>query len=161
MRSPAALYPSAFARPGLLRRSAPFLGAMLLALAVLPLPPGGDRPFLIVSAVLLSALIVAGVVLAPWRRLPRFAEAVPPLAYFVVIALLRESHGGAGSGYSALALLPVFWLAVYGARTQLAIGMAGLVAMFTAPLVILGSPDYPASEWRPALLWICVAPIVG
>ncbi|MGH2996808.1 MAG: GGDEF domain-containing protein, partial [Gaiellaceae bacterium] len=148
-------------RPGLMRRSAPFLGAMVLALALLPLPPGGDRPLVILLAVALSAGIVATVVAAPWSRLPRFAEAVPPLAYFVVIALLRESQGGADSGYSALALLPVFWLALYGTPSQLAIGIAGLASMFTAPLVILGSPDYPPSEWRPALLWVCIAPIVG
>jgi diguanylate cyclase (GGDEF)-like protein len=134
---------------------------MVLALALLPLPPDGDRPVLIGLAIALSALIVAAVVVVPWHRLPRFAEALPPLAYFVVIALLHESQGVADSGYSALALLPVFWLALYGTRTQLAIGLAGLVSMFTAPLLILGSPDYPPSEWRPALLWICVAPIVG
>jgi diguanylate cyclase (GGDEF)-like protein len=161
VRSAAALHPSAFGRPGLLRRSAPFLGAMLLALAVLPLPPDGDRPVAVLLAVGLTALIVATVVLAPWHRLPRFAEAVPPLAYFVVIALLRESQGGAVSGYSALAMLPVFWLALYGTRSDLAIGIAGLAAMFFAPLVLLGAPDYPSMEWRRALLWICVAPIVG
>jgi diguanylate cyclase (GGDEF)-like protein len=134
---------------------------MVLALAVVPLPPHGDRPLAVLLAAALSALVVATVVFAPWHRLPRFAEVVPPLAYFVVIALLRESQGGSDSGYSALALLPVFWLALYGTRTQLAIGIAGLAAMFTAPLVMLGSPEYPTSEWQRALLWICVAPIVG
>jgi diguanylate cyclase (GGDEF)-like protein len=134
---------------------------MALALAVLPLPPGGDRPLVILLAAALSAVVVATVVAAPWHRLPRFAEAVPPLTYFVVIALLRESQVGSDSGYATLALLPVFWLALYGTRTQLAIGIAGLASMFTAPLLIVGSPDYPSSEWRRALLWICVAPIVG
>jgi diguanylate cyclase (GGDEF)-like protein len=150
-----------YARPGVLRRSAAFLGAMLLALAVLPLPPGGDRPLEIVLAAALSALVVLTVAAAPWHRLPRIAEVVPPLAYFVVIALLQESQGGAVSGYSALAILPVFWLALYGTRRQLAIGIAGLASMFFAPLVLLGSPEYPTTEWRRALLWICVAPIVG
>ena len=134
---------------------------MVLALAVLPLPPDGDRPVVVVLALAVSALIVATVVFAPWHHLPRFAETVPPLAYFAVIALLRESQGGSVSGYSALALLPVFWLALYGTRSHLAIGIAGLASMFLTPLVLLGSPEYPPSEWRRALLWICVAPIVG
>jgi diguanylate cyclase (GGDEF)-like protein len=134
---------------------------MVLAVAVLPLPPHGDRPVVIALAVALSALIVVSVVAIPWQRLPRFAEAVPPLAYFIVIALLRESQGGGEAGYSALALLPVFWLALYGTPSQLAIGLAGLASMFAAPLVILGRADYPPSEWRRAILWICVAPIVG
>jgi diguanylate cyclase (GGDEF)-like protein len=161
VRSPAALHLSSFARPGLLRRSAPFLGAMVLALAVLPLPPDRDRPVVILLAFGLTALIVATVAFAPWHRLPRFAETVPPLAYFVVIALLRESQGGAVSGYSALAMLPVFWFALYGTRSQLAIGITGLASVFLAPLLLLGSPEYPPTEWRRAILWICVAPIVG
>jgi diguanylate cyclase (GGDEF)-like protein len=134
---------------------------MVLSLAVLPPPPVGDRPNVVLLAVALSALIVATVVYAPWHRLPRFAEVVPPLAYFAVIALLRESQSGAVSGYSALAMLPVFWLALYGTRGQLAIGIAGLASMFLAPLFLLGAPEYPPSEWRQAILWICIAPIVG
>ena len=58
-------------------------------------------------------------------------------------------------------MLPVFWLALYGTRDQLAIGIAGLGAVFFVPLVLLGAPEYPSTEWRTAILWICVAPIVG
>ena len=58
-------------------------------------------------------------------------------------------------------MLPVFWLALYGTRGQLAIGIAGLGAVFFVPLVLLGAPEYPSTEWRTAILWICVAPIVG
>ncbi|HEV3478622.1 MAG TPA: sensor domain-containing diguanylate cyclase [Gaiellaceae bacterium] len=134
---------------------------MVLALAVLPLPPYGERLGVVFLAVALSAMIVSTVAFVPWAQLPRFAETVPPLAYFVVIALLRESEGGSVSGYSALAMLPVFWLALYGTRSQLAIGIAGVASMFLAPLLLLGPPDYPPTEWRRALLWICVAPIVG
>ena len=134
---------------------------MALALAVLPLPPDSDRPLSVLLAGGLTALIVVAVAFAPWDRLPRYAEAVPPLAYFVVIALLRDSQGGSASGYSALAMLPVFWFALYGTRSQLAIGIGGLASMFLAPLLLLGAPEYPLSEWRRALLWICVAPIVG
>jgi len=151
----------AFARQGLWRRSAPFVGVMALAIAVLPLPPHGDGLTEIALASALTALVLVTVWLAPWHSLPRFAEVVPPLAYFVVIALLRESQGGAVSGYSALAMLPVFWLALYGTRGQLAIGIAGIASVFMTPLLLLGAPEYPATEWRRAILWICVAPIVG
>ena len=133
---------------------------MLLALVLLPLPEPVDRPLMALFAIALSAVIVLSVRFVPWRRLPAYAEAVPPLAYFLVIALLRESHPGATSGYSALAMLPVFWLALYGTRGQLAIGIAGLASVFLAPM-FLDASEYPASEWRPALLWICAAPIVG
>jgi diguanylate cyclase (GGDEF)-like protein len=134
---------------------------MALAIAVVPLPPGGDGLMEIALASALTALILVAVWLAPWHRLPRFAEVVPALAYFVVVALLRESQGGAGSGYSSLAVLPILWLALYGTRGHLAIGIAGLAAVFLTPLLLLGSPDYPATEWRTVTLWICVAPVVG
>lgn len=150
-----------YGRAGLARRSAPFVGAMLLAIVVLPLPPKGDGLAEMALASGLTALIVLTVWLTPWHRLPRFAEVVPPLSYFVVIALLRESQGGVLSGYSAIAMLPVFWLALYGTRGQLAIGIGGLAAVSFVPLALLGAPEYPATEWRRAILWICVAPIVG
>jgi diguanylate cyclase (GGDEF)-like protein len=137
------------------------MGAMVLALAVLPLPPHGDGLREIALAATISGLILLTVWLAPWHRLPHFAEVVPALSYFVVVALLRDSQGGALSGYSALAMLPVFWLALYGTRQHLAIGIAGLAAVFLTPLVLVGAPEYPSTEWRTAILWICVAPIVG
>jgi diguanylate cyclase (GGDEF)-like protein len=151
----------AFARDGLLVRAAPFLGAMLLALAVYPLPPAGNEPTALGAAAALSALIALTAAAAPWSRLPRFAEVIPPFAYFVVIALLRESDGGGQSAYSALAMLPMFWLALYGTRRDLAVGIAGIAAVFLAPLVLVGAPEYPSGEWTRAILWICVAPIVG
>ena len=150
-----------YARPGLRRRCAPFIGVMALAIAVLPLPPAGDGLMEIALAISITALIALTVWLAPWHRLPRFAEVVPALAYFVVIALLRESQGGAASGYASLAMLPVFWLALYGTREQLAIGIAGIASVFLTPLLLLGSPEYPSTEWRTAILWITVAPVVG
>src|SRR5437867_1755031 len=151
----------AFDRTGLLSRAAPFLGAMWLAIMVYPLPPhGGDSSALIPAAVL-NALIIIAAIAAPWRRLPHFAQITPPFAYFVVIALLREADGGGSSSYGVLSLLPVFWLALYGSREQLAASIAGVAAVFMAPLLLVGSPDYPPSEWSRAMLWICVAPIVG
>jgi diguanylate cyclase (GGDEF)-like protein len=151
----------AFEHRGLLSRAAPFLGAMALAIAVYPLPPHGEESGAFLAALVLNALIVIGVVATPWRRLPPFAQIVPAFAYFVVIALLREADAGGSSSYGVLAMLPVFWLALYGTRRQLAVSIAGVAAVFLAPPLFVGPPVYPSSEWTRALLWICVAPIVG
>jgi diguanylate cyclase (GGDEF)-like protein len=150
----------AFARKRLLVRAAPFFGAGLLPFATLPLPPAVDSPLLVAAAALLTLLIGITCVYAPWERLPHFAQAVPPLAYFVVVALLRDAEGGA-TGYATLAMLPVFWLALYGTRVELGIGIAGVVATFFAPLLLLGPPEYPVSEWRRAVLWVAIASLVG
>src|SRR6266540_3044045 len=151
----------AFARKGLLARAAPFLGAMALAIAVYPLPPHGGDPSPFFLALVLNALIVIATIGMPWQRLPHFAQMAPPFAFFVVIVLLREADGGGASAYPVLAMLPVFWLALYGTRRQLAVSIVGVAAIFLMPLLLVGSPDYPSSEWTRAILWICVAPIVG
>ena len=151
----------AFEREGLFARAAPFLGAMVLAILVYPLPPAGNASSALFTAAALSALILISAVLVPWRLLPHFAQVVPPFAYFVVIALLREADGGARSAYSVLTMLPVLWLALYGTRRELAVSIVGVAALFLTPLLLVGSPEYPSSEWTRGLLWICMAPIVG
>ena len=120
----------AFEHKGLLTRAAPFLGAMWLAIMVYPLPPDGRASSVLAGAAVLNALILLGAIAVPWHRLPHFAQIMPPFAYFVVIALLREADGGSLSAYAVLAMLPVFWLALYGSREQLAVSIVGVVERF-------------------------------
>ena len=150
-----------FDRNGLLRRAAPFVGAMWLALAIYPLPPHGGDSRALLPTVVLNSLILVAVLITPWRRLSPMATVLPPLAYLFVIALLREADGGGSSAYGALLMLPIFWLALYGSPQQLAIGFAGLAAVFVVPVLLIGAPDYPSSEWTRAMVWLCVAPIIG
>jgi diguanylate cyclase (GGDEF)-like protein len=79
----------------------------------------------------------------------------------LVVALLREADGGGSSAYGALLMLPIFWLALYGSPQQLAVGFAGLAAVFVVPILLVGAPEYPPSEWTRAMVWLCVAPIIG
>ena len=150
-----------FETTGLLRRAAPFLGAMWLALVIYPLPPHGGDSDAFVPAVALNVIILVSVLIVPWRRLGPMAAVFPPLAYLLVIALLRDADGGGSSAYAALFMLPIFWLALYGSPQQLAVGFAGLAAVFVVPVLLIGAPDYPPSEWTRALVWLCVAPIIG
>jgi diguanylate cyclase (GGDEF)-like protein len=150
-----------FDRTGLLKRAAPFLGAMWLALVIYPLPPHGGDSRVLVPAVVLAGLILVASLMAPWRRLPGWAQVVPPLAYLLVIALLREADGGASSSYGVLLILPVFWLALYGTPKQLGISIVGVALVYLLPLLLVGAPEYPSSEWTRAMTWICVAPIIG
>ena len=109
----------------------------------------------------LTAVIAAAGLLVPWSRLPRWTYIVPPLAYFVVVALLREANDGSVSGYAPLALLPVVWIALNLGRKEVALGIAVGSSVFILPLLI-GNPDsYTASDWRRAILWTGVALIVG
>jgi diguanylate cyclase (GGDEF)-like protein len=150
-----------FDRTGLLRRAAPFLGAMWLGLVIYPLPPHGGDADTFVPAVALNVIILVSVLIVPWRRLGPMAAVLPPLAYLLVIALLRDADGGGSSAYAALFMLPVFWLALYGSPQHLAVGFSGLAAVFVVPVLLIGAPAYPPSEWTRGLVWLCVAPIIG
>jgi GGDEF domain-containing protein len=79
----------------------------------------------------------------------------------VVITMMRDALGGAVSAYSTLLILPVLWLAMYGTRIQLAVGVLGVAVLLVMPIVLVGAPDYTDEEWRRALLWVTVAGIIG
>jgi hypothetical protein len=67
-----------FDRTGLLRRAAPFVGAMWLALVIYPLPPHGGDSDAFVTAVALNVIILVSVLIVPWRRLGPMAGVFPP-----------------------------------------------------------------------------------
>ena len=152
---------SPFRKEGLLRRTAPFLVAMVVGFAAIRLPAVDRKQGEIILAAALNLLLVVLVVGLPWRDLPTTAELLPPLLYMVVVAMLRDALGGAVSSYSTLLILPILWLAMYGTRVQLAIGVIGVALLLTMPVLLIGSPDYTDEEWRRALLWVTVSGIIG
>lgn len=143
------------------RRFAPFAAVGLLALTTAALPPRPTSWWLVAGAAALSGAIVAVAFLVPWSRLPRWTYVVPALAYFVVIGLLREAQGGPTSGYAALAILPILWIALTLRRREVIIGILGGVALYLAPLLGAGGSTYTAAEWRRIAIWIGVSLIVG
>jgi GGDEF domain-containing protein len=152
---------SPFRKEGLLRRSAPFLVAMVIAFAAIRLPANERNDSELLLAGLLNLLLVAIVAVLPWHKLPRTADLIPPLVYMVVITMMRDALGGAVSAYSTLLILPVLWLAMYGTRIQLAVGVLGVALLLVMPIVLIGGNDYTDEEWRRALLWVTVAGIIG
>jgi diguanylate cyclase (GGDEF)-like protein len=150
-----------FSRAGLVRRTWPFALALFVAVVAAPLTDGPSRPWLLIGAVgFLFALGVA-VAFLPWARLPAVAHAVPPFAIFIFVALLREGAGGSASGYGGLVLLPIIWLGLYGTRGQLLAALGAMGLTLTLPILLIGPPHYPDSEWRRLLVWAFVAPIAG
>ena len=72
---------------------------------------------MLAAAATVTAILTLATLLVPWVRLPSWCQAIVPLSFFAVIALLRQAGGGATSGYSSLVMLPILWLALYGNRT--------------------------------------------
>ncbi len=107
--------------------------------------------------------VTAGLVrLAPWRgALGRAREVLPSLIFLAAVAFLRSSVGAASSGVSVLALLPVFWTALYGDRRQLCVVTVAVAVFFFAPLLLVGAPSYPSSQYRAGVLFLAVSAIIG
>src|SRR4051812_39136882 len=134
---------------------------MLISYAAIRLPAVERDEARLLWAALLNVLMIVLVIVLPWQRLPRSADLLPPLLYMVVVALMRDGLGGAVSAYSTLLILPVFWIAMYGTRPQLAVGVIGVALLLTMPVLMVGEPEYTDEEWRRALLWVTVSGIIG
>jgi diguanylate cyclase len=136
-------------------------GVVVLAFATARLWPGGtDLLVFEVSGGVALALLL----LAAWLSLgerPVWLLLLVPVGCDLLVALLRQSQGGAVSGYSPLVFVPVVWTGlVLGRRAVLAV-TACTFLLFALPMVIVGSPLYPANGWRGVVLWTLIALFVG
>lgn len=148
--------------PGATARIVPFaaVGALAVGMAILP-PRSGSAQGALVATAAITAALIAAAVLVPWRRLPAWCEASIPLLAFVGVATLREAGAGVASGYAPVVLLPILWIALYGGYIQLRLAIVATGVVFIGPLILLGSPNYPASSWRGCVLWVVIGLLAG
>ncbi|HEY4332243.1 MAG TPA: hypothetical protein VGM78_06725, partial [Ilumatobacteraceae bacterium] len=150
-----------FATEGVISRSLPFALTVVLAFALQPVSSGVAHRAMWAAGAAVLVVAALAITFAPWERMNRRIDIVPGLLMLVAIALLRQSSGGAASGYGALVLLPVVWFGLYGSRTQLTIMMAAATATLVVPLSVIGAPQYPRSGWRGAALTVAIGAVVG
>jgi diguanylate cyclase (GGDEF)-like protein len=143
-----------------LRALAPFSGAAVLAWSLMLIGARVDWGQYAVSGVL---AVVGGVLaLRAMVREPGFGGAVGSVVFLAAIAVLRNSVGGSNSGASALAMIPVFHTALYSrSRRDMAIVVGGVGILFLAPILIIGSPTYPQTQYRAVVLMVAVSAIIG
>lgn len=144
------------------RAIAPFLGAAALAWLAVLVRTQVDWSQWVISAVL--GLVSCLLALATARRGAGLRLGILPsaLVLLAAIGLLRNSAGPINSGVGALAIIPVFQTALYSrSRRDLAIVLAGVGAFYLLPLLIVGPPTYPHSQYRAALLSVTVYSIIG
>jgi len=113
-----------------------------------------------VAGIVALCLLLAAWIL-PWSRLPAEALLVLPLGVEAVIGLLRDAHGGNQSGFGALVVLPVVWVAFVAGRGGVLAVVAGAALTLVVPIVVVGAPSYPEAAWRGAFLLTLVSAIVG
>jgi diguanylate cyclase (GGDEF)-like protein len=142
------------------RNLVPFVAASVLAWIVVPIGSSMDWGMYALSAGL--AVFAGTLRVVPLRGVLATArEAIPSLIFLVAIALLRDSAGGVNSAVGALALLPVFYTALYSNRTQLCTVLVGMMTVLLAQNLLIGPPAYPDSQYRGGLIFIAVSAIIG
>jgi diguanylate cyclase (GGDEF)-like protein len=137
--------------PSIAAAALPF---MLLWLA----PSRWDPADLVVAGVLTLAIAVVALG-APRKRLPRQAPVVIAFVYLIVIVALRLAGGN--SGVAPVALLPVFWLSLYGTRRELWCLLAGVALTLFVPLALGNPATTPPGGWRAGILLVAASGIVG
>jgi diguanylate cyclase (GGDEF)-like protein len=142
------------------RNLAPFAAAASLAAVVAVVASKVDW---VEYAAAIGLGVLAGLVrILRWPRSSAQVREIPPsLIFLAAVTLLRGSAGGSNSGVAVVALLPVFWTALYGDRRQLCVVTAGVAAFFLAPLLLVGGPAYPTSQYRAGVLFLAVSAIIG
>jgi diguanylate cyclase (GGDEF)-like protein len=142
------------------RHMAPFLGASLLAWIVVPIGSSMHWGVYAASAAMAIVAGTLGVVPLP-GILARAREAIPSLVFLLSIGLLRDSAGGINSAVGTLALLPVFYTALYSTRAQLCTVLVGMTTVLLAQNLLIGPPAYPHSQYRAGVIFIIVSAIIG
>jgi diguanylate cyclase (GGDEF)-like protein/PAS domain S-box-containing protein len=141
-------------------RIAPFVLAGLLPFALLPFSHDAVSDPRVLIAAALVPIDIAALLLVPWARLPAWPQALLPLSYFVIIALLRDANGAA-SIFDPLVILPVTWFAIYGTGRELAVSIVGLGLTLFAPIVVIGGPSYNSEELQRAVVAVGLASTLG
>jgi hypothetical protein len=133
------------------------IGTILVALV--PFPHHARREIGVAGVVFF--VLLAAAFLLPWERLPDWAWLVIPIGYIAVIAIIRDAQGGSNSGLIVLYLLPIVWLALYGRRLHLLVGLFCMDLALLVPVLMVGPPKYPLIEWRQVAVMATVTTLVA
>lgn len=140
----------------------PFAAIAVAAIPLSFLPPDQPDVGLVAVAAVVTIAAFAGAAALRRAAAPGPVLVVPPLAYLLAVALLRQAEGGAASGYGPLVLIPLLWVALHGERGDVLAVVVGIALVFLLPIVLVGGRTYPpGTEWRRLLVWMVVAPTVG
>jgi diguanylate cyclase (GGDEF)-like protein/PAS domain S-box-containing protein len=121
------------------RRITIFILGALLPFLLLPFASTSVTDPRVLVAAALTAILIATVRRLRWARLPPWTQAVPLLAYFVVVGLLRDASEGSSSIFDPLVALPIVWFAVYGTGRELAVSIVAMALTLILP-VLIGDP---------------------
>jgi len=143
------------------RRIAPFVIAGILPFALLPVAGLSYADPRVAIAAAMVPLIVGSALLVPWGRLPAWPQAILPLAYFVMLALLRDAGGGTPSVFDPLLAIPITWFAIYGTGRELAVSIAAMGLTLLLPLIGPGGVSNEGEQLQRVFVAVALAAAVG
>ncbi len=143
-------------------RYAIFLSVIVLS-AVSPAVPHSMHPnteWWLTAWGFLALMVLTGYVGAKLR--PRnWLTTAAPLLLFPAIWCLRNADGNSASGFTPLIFLPVLWFALYGRLRDVVLAIVGGALTAFLPMLIIGSPEYPTTNWRGFVLLIVIITAIG
>jgi diguanylate cyclase (GGDEF)-like protein/PAS domain S-box-containing protein len=142
-------------------RIAPFVLAGLVPFALLPFAGVSATDPRVLIAAAMVPVVIALALRVPWGRLPAWPQAILPLSYFIIIALLRDASGDSPSVFGALVILPVTWFAIYGTGRELAVAIVVMATTLILPIAVIGGSTYPTDELERAAVAIVLAATLG
>ena len=146
---------------GVWLRLLPWVTAGFMAFLLVPLLPNATtEPANLLAGALIPVIVVIAIVV-PWERLPAWPQAALAMVPFLSVALIRSVQESTESAYTPVALLPVYWLALYGTRPQLFVSIALVGVTLAIPTPAVEGDSYPVTELGAALLWMVIAGISG
>ena len=120
-------------------RIAPFVLAGILPFALVPIAGISFADVRVQIAAVLVPIVIGLALLVPWERFPAWPQAILPLAYYVILALLRGASGATPSVFDPLLAVPVTWFAIYGTGRELALSIVATALTLLLPPLISGT----------------------
>ncbi len=142
-------------------RIAPFVVAGVLPFALVPVAGLSFTDPRVAIAAAMVPIVVGCALLVPWERYPAWPQAILPLSYFVILALLRDANGSTPTAFDPLLAIPITWFAIYGTGRELGISIVAMGLTLLAPLVIPGDPAYSSDQWQRMIVAVVLAGAVG
>ena len=140
----------------------PFAAVAVLAQLALGWPVADvQRPAWAAAGTVLFALTVVCAVVAARPHRPGWLSAGPAFLFLVVVGLWRHADGASASGFAPILGLPVLWLALHGTRRQVWASVVAVGVVLVTPILLVGAPDYPASDWRRAIMMLALTGLMG
>jgi diguanylate cyclase (GGDEF)-like protein/PAS domain S-box-containing protein len=142
-------------------RVAPFVAAGVLPFVLVPVAGLSFADPRVAIAAAMVPLVVGSALLVPWERLPAWPQAILPLSYFVILALLRDAGGSTPSVFDPLLSIPITWFAIYGTGRQVALSVVGMGVTLLLPMILPGHAGYDGEQLQRVIVAVVLAGTVG